>query len=140
MIAADGSVSDETVLYTGKFKALDKEVSEALTTQLENAALEYTKELARLTDENTRLKQENGTLRAIGAQLNLTIQQLRASNQQLSNELASVTADMPEYSDPKKALQASAELQSKTEQVKPKVTGNVTAATKTNAKNLEKYF
>jgi hypothetical protein len=47
---------------------------------------------------------------------------------------------MPEFSDPKKALQASAELQSKTEAVKPIVTGNVTAATKTNAKNLEKYF
>jgi myosin heavy subunit len=140
MIAADGSVSDETVLYTGKFKSLDKEVSEALTTQLENAALEYSKQLATLTDENTRLKQENGNLRAAGAQLNLTIQQLRSSNQQLSNELAKVSADMPEFSDPKKALQASAELQSKTEAVKPIVTGNVTAATKTNAKNLEKYF
>jgi hypothetical protein len=139
MIAADGSVSDETVLYTGKFKSLDVAVSEALTTKLENAAVEYAKELAILTDEVAKLRQENGTLRAIGAQLNLTIQQLRASNQQLSNELANVSADMPEYSDPKKALQASAELQSKTEGVKPTVVTNSTVI-KVNAKNLEKYF
>ena len=139
MIAADGSVSDETVLYTGKFKALDQEVSEALTTQLEDAAINYAKELATLTDENAKLRQENGTLRAIGAQLNLTIQQLRSSNQQLSNELATLSADMPEFSDPKKALQSSAELQSKTEGIKPTVITDK-SATKTNAKNLEKYF
>jgi hypothetical protein len=142
MISADGSVSDETVLYTGKFKALDKEAQEALTTKLENASLNYAKELAALNDQISKLKQENTSIKSTNDQQNLTIQQLRASNQQLSNELANLSKDMPDYSDPKKALQESAELQSKTEATKPKITKTSTskAATKINAKNLEKYF
>jgi cell division protein FtsB len=152
MMSPDGSVSDETVLYTGKFKALDKEVQEALTTKLENAALIYAKDLAALNDQISKLQQENTSLKSTNDQLNLTIQQLRSSNQQLSNELANVSANMPEFSDPKKALQESAELQSKTEIKKAKTitnSNNITnsntkavtkAVTKINAKNLEKYF
>ena len=139
MFSQDGSESDETILYTGKFKALDEEVQESLTSQLENASIEYAKELGTLTTENEKLKQEKTTLNAEIARLNLIIQQLRTSNQNLSNELSNLAENTSQFSDSRRLLEEAAEIQTEKD-VKQVISANKAAATKANAKNLERYF
>ena len=95
MKAEDGAESDESVIYTGKFLSLTDEASQSLTSQIEDLTLQYTKEVAELTDTNTSLRKEIEVLKAKLAQSQLISDNLRSANEKLTNELAKLVAKIP---------------------------------------------
>ena len=111
MTSDDGSNSDESIIYTGKFLSITDAARQSLTSQIDDLTLHYTNEVATLTDENTSLKAEIESLKAELAQNNLIIDTLRASNESLSNELAELNKTLSS-SQIEKKLQESKTAQS----------------------------
>jgi len=91
---ADGSTSDESVLYQGVWLAVDDANRTTLTSQIEEQRIEYSIELAKLQEEITRLNAEIAELLNSANEDDLTIQQLQASNEELTNEIAELSKDL----------------------------------------------
>lgn len=88
MTSDDNSQSDESIIYTGKFLSITDAARTSLTSQIDDLTLQYTSEVATLTDENASLKKEIESLNSQLSQSLITINTLRISNESLSNELA----------------------------------------------------
>ena len=87
----DGSVSDESILYPGIWLAYSDATRTALTVQLEELQLEYSKLLGDLEDENTQLKNDNQELVNSAGQDDLVIQGLQNNNSSLINEITELS-------------------------------------------------
>ena len=85
------SASDETVLYTGKFLGLTDAAQQSLTSQMETQALKFAEELEAKENEISSLKEENRKLKEINNQQLTTIDVLNNSNQNLTNEVATLS-------------------------------------------------
>ena len=114
MKAEDGAESDESVIYTGKFLSLTDEARQSLTSQIEDLTLQYTKEVAELTDTNTSLRKEIEVLKAKLAQSQLISDNLRSANEKLTNELAKLVAKIPS-ADATKVLNEAADAQAQSQ-------------------------
>lgn len=86
MVDPDGS-SDESVIYTGTFLSFEESAKVSLTQQLEDARLEYSKQLAELQVAVDRLNQDIGQKDNLIAEQTAVIESLKQSNQNLSNEI-----------------------------------------------------
>lgn len=86
MVDPDGS-SDESVIYTGTFLSFEESAKVSLTQQLEDARLEYSKQLAELQVTVDRLNQDIGQKDNLIAEQTAVIESLKQSNQNLSNEI-----------------------------------------------------
>jgi len=91
---SDGSTSDESVLYQGLWLAVDDANRITLQSQIEEQRLEYTIELARLKDELEQCKAENAELLNGAAEDDATIAALQASNLELTDEVARLSAEL----------------------------------------------
>lgn len=91
---ADGSTSDESVLYQGIWLAADDANRITLTRQIEEARTEYSILLGRLQTEIDALKKENAELLESSNEDTLTIQTLQNSNEELTNEIAELSKDL----------------------------------------------
>ena len=91
---SDGSTSDESVLYQGLWLAVDDANRISLQSQIEEQRLEYTIELARLKDELDAVKAENANLLNGAAEDDATIAALQASNLELTDEVARLSAEL----------------------------------------------
>jgi len=90
----DESASDQSVLYQGLWLAADAANRTTLTSQIEDQKIEYSVELAKLKDENTLLKAENAELINSASEDLLTIQTLQQSNQELTDEVEKLSAEI----------------------------------------------
>ena len=90
----DNSISDESILYQGTFLAFDDESRVSLSKQLEDTRIEYSVELAKLKEELEALKKENADLLIETEEDENTIQTLRASNEEMANEIEELTKDL----------------------------------------------
>jgi myosin heavy subunit len=93
MVSPDGAESDESVIYTGTFSSLTDAAMQSLTSQLDDARLEYSRELAKLQSENANLKSQTEELNQTVGELNSTIDTLNKSNLELSNEVDELTKE-----------------------------------------------
>lgn len=80
--------SDESVLYTGTFLSFTDAAKVSLTQQLEDARIEYSKQLASLQATVDRLNQDIFQKDNLIAEQTAVIESLKESNQNLSNEIA----------------------------------------------------
>ena len=87
----ENSASDETVLYTGKFLGLTDAAQQSLTSIIEENALEYTDEIAKLEAKISDLNSELRKLKEVNSQQLTTIDVLKSSNQSLTNEVATLS-------------------------------------------------
>lgn len=88
MMTDPDGVSDESVLYTGTFLSFTDAAKVSLTQQLEDARIEYSKQLASLQANVDRLNQDISQKDSLIAEQTAVIETLRESNQNLSNEIA----------------------------------------------------
>ena len=147
MSSMDGSESDESVIYTGQFLSINDSVKQSLTAQMEDITLQYTTEVAALTDENNTLKKQINDLQSKLTKSQLAIHVLRTSNEQLGNELSQLSKELSSESINKalkdsKDAQALADKQiierNQASSVNEKSTSK--AKTKLSADRLQKYF
>ena len=150
---ADGSTSDESVLYQGIWLAVDDANRATLTSQIEETRIEYSIELARLKAENESLKVDNAELITSESEDNATIIRLQNSNDELTNELAELSRDLKSskiesINRRAKAAQKYAELQKLNKQQtralvaaarQSKTRSKKVAFYKNAAKNLQNY-
>ncbi len=94
MVAEDGNVSDESVVYQGIWLAVDEASRTSLTSQIEDQRIEYSIELARLKEENEKLKKENDELIESAGQDTITIQTLEATIVELENEVSELASQL----------------------------------------------
>lgn len=87
----ESGVSDESVLYTGTFLSLTDSAKETMTSRLNDQALLYSQELAKLQTEIERLNLEISEMVSLNEEQVATIQALKASNLSLTNEVATLT-------------------------------------------------
>lgn len=87
----ESGVSDESVLYTGTFLGIADAAKQTLTAQLNEQALLYAEELAKLKGEIERLNSELAEMIALDEEQIAAIQALKASNISLTNEVAILT-------------------------------------------------
>jgi hypothetical protein len=80
--------SDESVIYTGTFLSFEESAKVSLTQQLEDARLEYSRQLAELQINVDRLNQDVAQKDNLIAEQTAVIETLKQSNQNLSNEIA----------------------------------------------------
>ncbi len=90
----DGSTSDESVIYQGLWLAATDANRISLTSQIEEQRLEYSIELAKLQAEITDLKAQIAELVNSAAEDDVTIEALRNSNEELTNEVAELSKDL----------------------------------------------
>ena len=90
----DGSTSDESVIYQGLWLAASDANRISLTSQIEEQRLEYSIELAKLQAEITDLKAQIAELVNSAAEDDVTIEALRNSNEELTNEVAELSKDL----------------------------------------------
>ncbi len=90
----DGSTSDESVLYQGLWLAASDANRISLTSQIEEQRLEYSIELAKLQAEIADLKAQIAELVTSATEDDVTIEALRNSNEELTNELAELSRDL----------------------------------------------
>jgi hypothetical protein len=83
--------SDESVLYTGTFLSFTEEPKVSLSAQLEEARLQYSREIAALQDQVTRLTTDIQQKDQLISEQTVVIGSLKESNQNLSNEIAVLT-------------------------------------------------
>ena len=88
------STSDETILYQGLWLAFDDATRTTLTSQIQDQKLLYSEELAKLKAENDALKKENAELVENANEDTLTIQSLQSSNEDLTNEVSELEAQL----------------------------------------------
>lgn len=92
-VSPEGDVSDESVLYTGKFLALTEDARQTLTSRIEDLTLKYTDEVAKLRTEAIVLKKERDNLTQLAADQDITITALKSSNLEMSNTINELTKD-----------------------------------------------
>lgn len=116
MTDPDGT-SDESVLYTGTFMPFDEAAKVSLTQQLEDARIEYARQLATLQVTVDRLNQDIFQKDNLIAEQTAVIETLKVSNQNLSNEIA-VLAENLSSSDAERLLQEAKDAQRAEEDTK----------------------
>jgi len=94
MVAEDGNVSDESVVYQGIWLAVDEASRTSLTSQIEDQRIEYSIELAKLKEENEKLKKENAELIESAGQDTITIQTLESTIVELENEVTELASQL----------------------------------------------
>jgi hypothetical protein len=87
----ESGVSDESVLYTGTFLGLNDAAKQTMTSKLNEQALLYSQELAKLQSEIERLNAQLAEMISLDEEQIATIQALEASNLSLTNEVATLT-------------------------------------------------
>ena len=87
----ESGVSDESVLYTGTFLGLTDAAKQTMTSKLNEQALLYSQELAKLQSEIERLNAQLAEMISLDEEQIATIQALEASNLSLTNEVATLT-------------------------------------------------
>jgi len=87
----ESGVSDESVLYTGTFLGLTDAAKQTMTSKLNEQALLYSQELAKLQSEIERLNAQLAEMLSLDEEQIATIQALEASNLSLTNEVATLT-------------------------------------------------
>ena len=92
--ALDDSISDESILYQGLWLAFNDASRLSLTSKIEEQRIAYSEELARLKEEINACNRDNKELLNSASEDNLTIQALQNSNDELTNELARLSADL----------------------------------------------
>jgi hypothetical protein len=85
--------SDESVLYTGKFLSFQEAADASVQNQLDLTQLEYSKELAKMQEDISNLNNEVANRDNLIAEQAAVIEVLKQSNQNLSNEIAVITAN-----------------------------------------------
>lgn len=90
----ESGVSDESVLYTGTFMGIADAAQQSLTSKLNEQALLYAEELAKLNQEIARLNAELSEMITLDEEQIATIQALEASNITLTNEVATLTEQL----------------------------------------------
>lgn len=116
MTDPDGT-SDESVLYTGTFMPFDEAAKTSLTQQLEDARIEYSRELASLKVTIDRLNQDILQRDNLIAEQIAIIETLKESNQNLSNEIAVLAERLPS-SETERLLQEAKDAQQAAENAK----------------------
>lgn len=116
MTDPDGN-SDESVLYTGTFLSFDEAAKTSLTKQLEDARLEYSRQLASLQSTIDRLNTENTQKDSVITEQTAVIETLKESNQSLSNEIA-ILAEKISSSEAERLLQQAKDAQKAEEDAK----------------------
>lgn len=91
MMTDNEGSSDESVIYTGKFISLQESGEQFITNQLEEAQLEFSKELAKLQETINKLNTDLVNRNNLLAEQEVVIESLRQSNQNLSNEIAIIS-------------------------------------------------
>ena len=92
--ALDDSISDESILYQGLWLAFNDASRLSLTSKIEEQRIAYSEELARLKEEINACNRDNKELVNSASEDSLTIQSLQNSNDELTNELALLSADL----------------------------------------------
>ena len=92
--ALDDSISDESILYQGIWLAFNDSSRLSLTSKIEEQRIVYSKELAKLKEEIDACNKDNKELINSASEDSLTIQSLQNSNDELTNELALLSADL----------------------------------------------
>jgi hypothetical protein len=87
----ESGVSDESVLYTGTFLGLTDAAKQTMTSKLNEQALLYSQELAKLQSEIERLNAQLAEMLSLDEEQIATIQALEASNLSLTNEVTTLT-------------------------------------------------
>jgi hypothetical protein len=90
MVDPDGS-SDESVIYTGTFLSFDESAKVSLSNELENARIDFSKQLASLQKTNDDLRIDIAKKNNLIAEQTAIIEALRQSNQNISNEIGVLT-------------------------------------------------
>ena len=90
----ESGISDESVLYTGTFLGLNDAAKQSLTSKLNDQALLYSQELAKLKAEIERLNFQLQEMITLDEEQIATIQALEASNLSLTNEIATLTEQL----------------------------------------------
>lgn len=116
MTDPDGD-SDESVIYTGTFMSFEESAKVSLTQQLEDARLEYVKELARLQETISDLNQDIFQKDNLISEQIAIIETLKTSNQNLSNEI-SVLAEKLSSSEAERLLQEAKDAQKADDDIK----------------------
>jgi len=94
MTSEDGNESDESVLYIGEFSSVTEAARKSLTSEIENISTEYSKELAKLQQENENLLRRNKELEQVISDQETNINSLNASNEELSNEIEELNKEI----------------------------------------------
>ena len=92
--ALDNSISDESILYQGIWLAFNDSSRLSLTSKIEEQRIAYSEELAKLREEINACNKDNKELVNSASEDSLTIQSLQNSNDELTNELALLSADL----------------------------------------------
>lgn len=90
MVDVNGE-SDESVIYTGTFLSFAEEPKVSLSMQLEEARIQYSKEIAALQSQLTKLTADVQQKDQLISEQTVVIGSLKESNQNLSNEIAILT-------------------------------------------------
>lgn len=90
----ESGISDESVLYTGTFLGLNDAARQTLTDKMNDQALIYAEELAKLKAEIERLNTELAEMLTLDEEQIATIQALEASNLALTNEVATLNEQL----------------------------------------------
>jgi hypothetical protein len=90
-VSPEGDVSDESVLYTGKFLSLTAAARESLTAQIQDLQLQYSRDTAVLQTQLAAITKERDGLAQLVADQNTTIQALKNSNQEMSNVISEIS-------------------------------------------------
>lgn len=109
MVDPDGS-SDESGLYTGTFLPFDEAAKVSLTKQIDDARIEYSKQLAAMQSNIDRLNQDISQKDNLIAEQTAVIETLKKSNQSLSNEIA-ILAEKLSSSEAEQLLQQAKDAQ-----------------------------
>ena len=94
MMSDPDGESDESVLYTGTFLSFTEEPKVSLSAQLEQARLQYSKEIASLQDQVAKLTADIKQRDQLISEQNVIIGAFKKSNQNLSNEITVLTQEM----------------------------------------------
>lgn len=124
MTDSEGS-SDESVVYTGNFLSFEESAKASLSQQLEDARLEFSKELARLQKKINDLNEDIEKKDNLISEQTAIIETFKESNQNLSNEISVLAENIPS-SKSKQLLQNAKDIQNAEENIK-KVRQQVTA-------------
>jgi uncharacterized membrane-anchored protein YhcB (DUF1043 family) len=117
MMTDPDGMSDESVIYTGTFLSFEESAKVSLTQQLEDARIEYSRQLASLQATIDLLNQDIAEKDTVIAQQTAVIETLKESNQNLSNEI-SVLAERLSSTEAKRLLREAQDAQKAEENAK----------------------
>lgn len=110
-------VSDESVIYTGKFLSFEDAAQVSLTKQLEDTTAKFTKQISSLQETINRLISDNATKDNVIAEQSGVIEVLKQSNQNLSNEIT-VLSDRLSSTEAEALIRQAKEAQKAEEDIK----------------------